>query len=69
MCTVICVLEGSGKWPEDLEAVKRLKAAFYIQLGQALERTAGFVVSIDTDHVDICKVGTHTPLCTATRVH
>ena len=53
---MVCLLEGSGKWPEDVEAVRRMKAAFYIQLSQALENTAGSLVQAYTDHVDVCKV-------------
>ena len=54
--TVICSLEGSGKWPDDYEAMRRLKAAFHIQLGDAMKTNYDLPVRIGTTFVDILKV-------------
>jgi hypothetical protein len=54
---VICLLEGSGKWPEDIEAVRRLKASYYADLGKSLNKTAdGLLTAAFTDHLDVYKV-------------
>ncbi|ELT97667.1 hypothetical protein CAPTEDRAFT_223604 [Capitella teleta] len=54
---VSCLLEGSGKWPEDLEAVRRLKAACYIQLSKSLHGTDGCIAKCTADYVDVFKFG------------
>lgn len=36
----IIQLAPSGKWPEDLEAMKRIKAAFYLEIAQKLNSSA-----------------------------
>ena len=54
--TVLVMMEGSGKWPEDLEAVRRLKAAFHIQLAKALGKQHGLKTQAYTTHVDVVKV-------------
>ena len=36
--TVVCHLESSGKWPDDLDAIGRVKAAFYLRLAAMLEK-------------------------------
>lgn len=52
---VVCLLEGSGKWPEDKDAIRRLKAAFYIKLGDLLTEKK-LQVRVRPDHVDVCRV-------------
>lgn len=54
---VICKLEGSGKWPEDLEAICRLKAAYYVKLGQILAACHQLMVDVSPTHLDVLKVG------------
>lgn len=44
-------LQTSGKWPDDLEAVRRIKAAFYIQLGDKLSLLFNHVVRPFVDHL------------------
>jgi U3 small nucleolar RNA-associated protein 22 len=34
--SVVCLLEGSGQWPEDKDAFRRIKAALHITLGEIL---------------------------------
>jgi len=53
---VWCVLEGSGKWPEDKDAVQRIKAAFHIKLGQLLSNQLKLTNCVYPDHVDVLKV-------------
>jgi hypothetical protein len=54
---VLCLLEGSGKWPEDIEAVRRLKASYYADLGRSLNKIAdGLLTAAFTDHLDVYKV-------------
>ncbi|XP_078616347.1 nucleolar protein 6-like [Branchiostoma floridae x Branchiostoma japonicum] len=54
---VICHMEGSGKWPEDADAIRRVKAAFHIKLGELLHKQHGLVTSAATGHVDIAMGG------------
>ncbi|KAI8481867.1 Nucleolar protein 6 [Branchiostoma belcheri] len=54
---VICHMEGSGKWPEEADAIKRVKAAFHIKLGELLHKQHGLVTSATTGHVDIAMGG------------
>ncbi|XP_053148481.1 nucleolar protein 6 isoform X2 [Hemicordylus capensis] len=35
---VICHMEGSGQWPQDKEAIRRIKAAFQLQLAELLHQ-------------------------------
>ncbi|XP_022104719.1 nucleolar protein 6-like [Acanthaster planci] len=54
---VICQLEGSGKWPDDLAAIQRIKAAFHIRLGQLLHNQCKLVTSATPKYVDVLKEG------------
>ncbi|GFO37979.1 nucleolar protein 6-like [Plakobranchus ocellatus] len=54
---VICMLEGSGKWPEETEAIKGLKTLLHIKMGTELKDKLSLCVSIDKDHVDVVKDG------------
>ncbi len=57
---MVCVLEASGKWPEDAASVKRLKAAFHIKLGELLEKQfteKKLTTSVFPEYVDVFKVG------------
>ncbi|KAK3096655.1 hypothetical protein FSP39_002142 [Pinctada imbricata] len=54
---VICHLEGSGKWPDDLQAFRHLKAAFHIKLGEVLTDQQSLPVHITPTHVDVKKDG------------
>lgn len=50
------MLEGSGKWPDDLAAMRRLKAAFNLQLATAVTKTFNLATRPAVSHVDILKV-------------
>jgi len=57
MFLVVCILEGSGKWPDSIDAIRRLKAAYYLSLSRALSKTAPNVLSAAyTDFLEIYKV-------------
>lgn len=52
---VICLLEGSGKWPDEKKAFNRLMAAFHIQLAESIKTQYGFPVSVYPRHIDVVK--------------
>lgn len=53
--SVICTLEGSGHWPEDIDRIRDLKTLYLIDLGEKLA-DLGLDVSIQETHVDVLKV-------------
>ncbi|KFM82766.1 Nucleolar protein 6, partial [Stegodyphus mimosarum] len=54
---VILNLEGSGKWPNDVDALKRVKAAFYIKIAELVKSQCSLVSVPFVTHVDIFKDG------------
>ncbi|XP_059179319.1 nucleolar protein 6-like [Physella acuta] len=54
---VICLLEGSGKWPEDLEAISCMKSLFHIKIGNELKEKHNISVSVRKSHVDVLMNG------------
>ena len=48
---VLLSLQTSGKWPEDLEAVRRIKAAFYMELADKLRKHFQLVAQVFVDHI------------------
>lgn len=48
---VLLSLQTSGKWPDDLEAVRRIKSAFYIQVAEKLRILFDLNVRVFIDHV------------------
>jgi len=53
----MCILEGSGKWPDSNDAIRRLKAAYYLGLSKALGKLAPSVLSAAyTDYLEVYKV-------------
>ncbi|XP_069482963.1 nucleolar protein 6 [Ambystoma mexicanum] len=54
---VICHMEGSGKWPQDKEAIKRVKAAFHIRLGELLKEQHRLICRATATHTDVYKDG------------
>ncbi len=54
---VVCQLESSAKWPEDLEAIRMVKVAFYIHMAKALTEGSNKVLASPTkEYLDILKV-------------
>jgi len=61
---VICILEGSGKWPDSIDAIRRLKAAYYLSLSQALGKIAPSVLSAAyTSYLEVYKVCSKIVVC------
>lgn len=53
---VILQLSTSGKWPEELEAIKKTKAAFHIQIADCLRKQHGLKVQASSSYVDVFQV-------------
>lgn len=53
---VIVNLEGSGKWPDDIEAIKRVKAAFHLKIAELVKSQLSLIAVPFTTHLDIFKV-------------
>lgn len=56
---MICLLEGSGHWPDDKNAFRRIKAALHIKFGEILSDQHDLPVAINIDHVDVRFVCIH----------
>ncbi|NXV02226.1 NOL6 protein, partial [Cettia cetti] len=54
---VICHMEGSGQWPQDKEAIKRIKAAFHLQLAELLQQQHQLVCRPAVTYTDVYKDG------------
>ena len=54
--SVICMLEGSGKWPEEIGAIECLKTLLHIKMGTELKDKHSMVSSVHKDYVDVVKV-------------
>ncbi|XP_028852070.1 nucleolar protein 6 [Denticeps clupeoides] len=54
---VICHLEGSGKWPHDHLAIRHVKAAFHIRLGELLHAEHRYTCRPSATHLDVWKDG------------
>ncbi|KAH0540795.1 nucleolar protein 6 isoform X1 [Cotesia glomerata] len=50
-------LSASGKWPDELEAVRKTKAAFHIQIAQCLRKQYKLKAKANFSHVDVFKKG------------
>uniref|UniRef100_G3SVB9 Nucleolar protein 6 n=1 Tax=Loxodonta africana TaxID=9785 RepID=G3SVB9_LOXAF len=55
--TVVCHLEGSGQWPQDAEAVRRVRAAFQLRLAEILMQQHGLQCRTTATHTDVLKDG------------
>lgn len=53
----ICFLESSGKWPQDVDALQRMKAAFHVAFAEELEHSYRDLICVPSfSFVDIYKV-------------
>lgn len=50
-------MEGSGQWPQDKEAIKRIKAAFHLQLAELLQQQHQLICRPAVTHTDVYRVG------------
>lgn len=51
-------LSTSGKWPDELEALRKTKAAFHIQIAECLRKQYMLTAKASSSHVDVYKVVT-----------
>ncbi|CAG2178304.1 unnamed protein product, partial [Oppiella nova] len=54
---VIIQLEGSGKWPDNVQAFRRVRASFHIELAKRLSKQYGLVSHPGVDYVDVYDTG------------
>lgn len=54
---MIIHLEGSGRWPDKLDAILRVKASFYVEISQKLSQQFGLICYATTDYVDVFQNG------------
>ncbi|PRW05744.1 nucleolar 6, partial [Chlorella sorokiniana] len=54
---LLCQLEGSGKWPDELEPYQKMKAALGCQLAQQLHTALGLDAYATEDYVDVLTDG------------
>ncbi|XP_008840690.1 nucleolar protein 6 isoform X1 [Nannospalax galili] len=55
--TIVCHLEGSGQWPQDAEAVRRVRAAFQLRLAEVLTTQHKLLCRATATHTDVLKDG------------
>uniref|UniRef100_A0A3Q2T078 Nucleolar protein 6 n=1 Tax=Fundulus heteroclitus TaxID=8078 RepID=A0A3Q2T078_FUNHE len=55
--TVICHMEGSGKWPHDRTAIRHIRAAFHISLAELLKKQHNYTCRPCPTHLDVWKEG------------
>ncbi|MED6248043.1 hypothetical protein ATANTOWER_025024 [Ataeniobius toweri] len=55
--TVICHMEGSGKWPHDRIAIRHIRAAFHISLAELLKKHHNYTCRPCPTHLDVWKDG------------
>ncbi|XP_001365176.3 nucleolar protein 6 isoform X1 [Monodelphis domestica] len=54
---VVCHLEGSGQWPQEADAIQRVRAAFQLRLAEVLSQEHGLLCSAKASHTDVYKDG------------
>ncbi|XP_077202809.1 nucleolar protein 6-like [Paroedura picta] len=54
---VLCHMEGSGQWPHDKEAIRRIKAAFQVQLAELLHQQHHLLCRPSPAYTDVYKDG------------
>eukprot|EP00057_Strongylocentrotus_purpuratus_P024939 XP_011679413.1 PREDICTED: nucleolar protein 6 [Strongylocentrotus purpuratus] len=54
---VVCHLESSGKWPDDLEAIHHIKTAFHLKMADMLHKQCKLVTVATASHILAIVVG------------
>ncbi|XP_072050523.1 nucleolar protein 6-like [Amphiura filiformis] len=54
---VLCQMEGSGQWPDKLDAIQRIRAAFLIRIGELLHTQHDLITLATTKFVDVLQDG------------
>ena len=49
-------MESSGKWPDEVTAIDKVKSVFYVHMAKALKEKKGMIASPTEDFLDILKV-------------
>ena len=52
----MCQMESSGKWPDEVEAIQQIKAAFYVKMSELLSKDHSLISSPTFSHLDVLKV-------------
>ncbi|KAM5183507.1 nucleolar protein 6 isoform 1-T2 [Callospermophilus lateralis] len=55
--SMVCHLEGSGQWPQEAEAIRRVRAAFQLRLAELLRQQHGLLCRATATHTDVLKDG------------
>ncbi|XP_062516518.1 nucleolar protein 6-like isoform X2 [Corticium candelabrum] len=63
---VVCHLEGSGKWPDDITALQKIKTAFYLKLAELLQKKCRLTAIPTEQCAFVRKLGYVFQLCVAT---
>ena len=54
----MCQLESSGKWPDEVSAIEKIKTAFYVHIAKSLKDKKAMIASPTEGFLDILKVCT-----------
>lgn len=49
-------LSTSGKWPDELEAIRKMKTAFHVQIAECLRKQHQLKVQANPSYVDVMQV-------------
>ncbi|XP_033110721.1 nucleolar protein 6-like [Anneissia japonica] len=52
---VLIQFEGSGRWPDEVEAVRRIKAAFHVKVAESLHKQFQLTTYPTATHIDVLK--------------
>ncbi|XP_065909651.1 nucleolar protein 6-like [Dysidea avara] len=55
--SVVCQLESSGKWPDEVKAIQQIKAAFYVKMSELLSKDHSLLCSPTFRYLDVLKEG------------
>ena len=55
---VLIQFETSGQWPDDLEAIQRIKAALLLNIANILKKDHRLPAVANTKYIDVLKVST-----------
>lgn len=54
---VVCQMESSGRWPDELAAIAHVKTAFYCAMAEQLRSECDLLASPTSDYMDVLKSG------------
>ena len=56
MSIVLIMFETSGQWPDDIDAIQRVKAAFLLKIASLLRNECQLPSVANTKYIDVLKV-------------